>query len=387
MRRDLLRLACALAVLAALAWTRAAAAHEVGLSKGRYRDTGGAVEATLAFARLEALRLLPEADLDGSRSFDASEVSQAASLADERVVRRVRVSKGGEACRGAVTSVRLVEEDGLELDARFDCPKGRGLLELRVDLLDDLRAGHRHLASLESGERRVPKMLAGDDRALSLESEGAASEATTTSGPRLSVAGFLGLGVEHILIGADHLLFLLGLVLLPQRPRAVLALVTAFTLAHSLSLGLAVLSVWSPSPRVVEPLIALSVAFVGAENLFLGRRAARAGDARDPDDATALAWAKRRVLLALVFGFVHGFGFAGALGEIELPRADVPRALFGFNVGVELGQLGVLAITLPLLGLARARSRGLAPAGRVFEAANALVVLAGLVWLVTRLAS
>jgi hypothetical protein len=378
-------LVCALSVLAmlaVLALPRAAVAHEVGLSKGRYRDTGAAVEATLAFARLEALRLLPEADLDGSRSFDAREVEQAATLADERIVRRVRLTKGGAPCRGTVTAVRLVEEDGLELDARFECAPGRALLELRVDLLDDLRAGHRHLASLESGERRLPKMLAGDDRALALESDGAATSAAA-EGPRLSLGGFVTLGVEHILIGADHLLFLLGLVLLPQRPRAVLALVTAFTLAHSLSLGLAVLSVWSPSPRVIEPLIALSVAYVGAENLVLARRAGR--DAREPDDATAWAWAKRRVLLALAFGFVHGFGFAGALGEIELPRADVPRALFGFNVGVELGQLGVLLVTLPLLAFARARTRSLAPAGRAFLVANALVVLTGLVWLVTRL--
>jgi hydrogenase/urease accessory protein HupE len=144
------------------------------------------------------------------------------------------------------------------------------------------------------------------------------------------------MGVEHILFGYDHLVFLLGLVLVGGRLRAILLVVTAFTVAHSITLGLAVLGVWAPSPRFVEPLIALSVAYVGVENQFV----------KD---------AEKRWMITFPFGLVHGFGFAGALGEISLPRAEIPSALLAFNLGVEAGQLAVLALVLPLVFAARKR--------------------------------
>jgi hypothetical protein len=141
-----------------------------------------------------------------------------------------------------------------------------------------------------------------------------------------------------------------------------LLVVTAFTLAHSITLGLAVLGVWAPSPRIVEPLIALSVAYVGVENQFV----------KD---------AEKRWRITFPFGLIHGFGFAGALGEIQLPKADIPKALLGFNLGVEVGQLGILAVVLPMIMHARKREwfekRG------VRHASWAIAAL-GLVWFVLR---
>src|SRR5262249_30813916 len=130
----------------------------------------------------------------------------------------------------------------------------------------------------------------------------AASGSSTT--PNLAWS-MLKLGVEHILTGADHLVFLLGLILVGGRWRSLVGVVSAFTLAHSITLALAALSVFAPSPRIVEPAIALSIAYVGVENLFV----------KD---------ASKRWRITFPFGLIHGFGFAGALREIALPRAELP---------------------------------------------------------------
>jgi hypothetical protein len=127
-------------------------------------------------------------------------------------------------------------------------------------------------------------------------------------------------------------------------------------------LGLATLGVWAPSPHIVEPAIALSIAYVGVENYFV----------KD---------AEKRWRITFPFGLVHGFGFAGALAEVSLPRADVPGALLAFNLGVEAGQLAVLALVLPLMAIAR--KRGLLEQKGV-RLASGLIVLAGLIWFVAR---
>lgn len=139
---------------------------------------------------------------------------------------------------------------------------------------------------------------------------------------RVAVIGaFLGAGTHHIFIGPDHVLFIVGLLLLGGGMGRLLKIVTAFTVAHSITLALASLGILNPSSRIVEPAIALSIAYVGAENLF----AARSG--RDV-----------RALIAFGFGFVHGFGFASVLRDLGLPREALGWALFSFNGGVEVGQ-------------------------------------------------
>jgi hydrogenase/urease accessory protein HupE len=152
------------------------------------------------------------------------------------------------------------------------------------------------------------------------------------------LTSYLGMGVKHILLGYDHLLFVLGLILLVGLGRRLLATITAFTVAHSLTLALATLNVVRFPPRAVEAVIALSIAFLAVELL-------RGGDRE--------SWAVRRSwLVAFTFGLLHGFGFAGALAEIGLPSGEIPLALLSFNVGVELGQLffvGVVAAAIALL--------------------------------------
>lgn len=144
---------------------------------------------------------------------------------------------------------------------------------------------------------------------------------------------YLVLGFTHILPnGLDHMLFVLGIYLLSGRARSVLLQVSAFTIAHSITLGLSMYGLISVSPRLVEPMIALSIAYVAIENVFLSE---------------LKAW---RVVLVFAFGLLHGMGFAGALQELGLPRSEFLTALLTFNLGVEAGQLAVIGTAFLLVG-------------------------------------
>lgn len=155
---------------------------------------------------------------------------------------------------------------------------------------------------------------------------------------------YLLLGVEHILSGVDHLLFVFSLLLLVKGSRRILATVTAFTLAHSLTLAIATLGLVHISGPPVEATIALSIVFIAAE-IIHSRRG-------KPGLTERFPW-----VVAFTFGLLHGFGFAGALTELGLPQKSIPVALLLFNVGVELGQLLFIAAMFALAALARRFTR------------------------------
>ena len=167
--------------------------------------------------------------------------------------------------------------------------------------------------------------------------------AAPTGGALAVFGAFVGHGIEHILLGYDHLLFVLALMLIVRDLRALILTVTAFTLAHSITLALATLGVVQVPGPPVEAAIAFSIVLVAAEIVRL-RRGEPSLTARKP-------W-----LVAFCFGLLHGFGFAGALSEIGLPSAEVPLALFAFNLGVELGQLAFIAAVLAVAALVRKAS-------------------------------
>jgi hydrogenase/urease accessory protein HupE len=144
---------------------------------------------------------------------------------------------------------------------------------------------------------------------------------------------YLSLGFTHIVpLGLDHVLFVLGIYLLSARLRSVLAQVSAFTIAHSITLGLSMYGLVNVSPRIVEPMIAVSIAYVAVENIF---------------QSEVKSW---RVALVFAFGLLHGMGFAGALKELGLPRSEFVTALLTFNLGVEAGQLTVIGAAFLLVG-------------------------------------
>ena len=152
---------------------------------------------------------------------------------------------------------------------------------------------------------------------------------------------YTALGIEHILLGVDHLLFVLALLILVRGARRIALTITAFTLAHSLTLVAATLGWLSLPGAPVEAVIALSIAFLAREIAMSWRGHASLTE--------RLPW-----LVAFVFGLLHGLGFAGALAEIGLPQKAIPVALLCFNVGVELGQLLFVAVMLALAWSARA---------------------------------
>ena len=174
---------------------------------------------------------------------------------------------------------------------------------------------------------------------------------------------YLVLGFTHILPhGLDHILFVLGLFLLARKTRPLLLQVTAFTVAHTITLGLTIYGLVNVSPSLVEPLIALSIVYVAVENLA----------------TTELKpW---RVAIVFAFGLLHGMGFAGVLRELGVPRNELATALIAFNVGVEAGQVAVIAIAAAALALLPARER-------VARPASAAIAAVGVFWVVQRIAS
>ena len=178
---------------------------------------------------------------------------------------------------------------------------------------------------------------------------------------------FVRAGIHHIFIGPDHILFVIGLLLLGGGVGRILKITSGFTLAHSITLALATLGVFQPPARIIEPAIALSIIYVGIDNL---RRRGQTGG-RD-----------RRVWVAFVFGLVHGFGFASVLTQLGLPRQALGTSLLAFNVGVEIGQACIVLAAIPLIALLRSQWPRIAPRALAFASWG--VVAAGGWWFVER---
>ena len=336
---------------------RDAHAHQVGLSRGEYLLTGDRVDIELGFAHRDLAAAFPALDADRDGLLTTRELADGGALVERAILGPLHVTSGGKVCPVERLAADIDGDDAI-IKARATCPGGAPDLELALGFLTPFPGGHRHLAHVRGG--------AADQETIALPS---AMTVRIDAGKPIaggrgdSAWSFFRLGIEHILTGYDHLVFLFGLVLVGGRARALIKAITAFTVAHSLSLAVAVLGVWTPSPRWVEPAIALSIAYVGVENFFL----------KD---------AEKRWRITLPFGFIHGFGFAGALLERHLPRPRLPLALLGFNTGVEVGQLAVMALLLPLLIVSRRHD---AVRLRAVPVANVLVVALGLVWLGLRL--
>ncbi len=367
--RTLVAILAAVVAMALLAATSPAGAHAIGLSRGDYAQDDGLVSATLTFARGDALVLAPALDVDGDGALSETEVAAGQQALRAGVAARIGVRSGGEACESASVGASLTQGDGLLVRATYRCRSITADASVALDaLLDELPSGHRHMARRVAEDQQV--VLFHGSSVLSLSAAKTPSQAVVaaSTAPQTSRAGALQLlrmGVEHILTGYDHLLFLLGLVLVAPRARSLLPVVTAFTVAHSLTLGVAVLGLWTPPSRIVEPLIALSIAYVGVENLFAGR-----------------VTTDKRWRLTFFFGLIHGFGFAAVLRELALPRQAIPVALLSFNLGVETGQLAVLALLVPAVLLVR-RTRWLE--GTRARIPSLGVAAVGAVWFVARI--
>jgi hypothetical protein len=290
------------------------------------------------------------------------------------------VSSGGATLPVIQVSVDVTSENDLDMRVAFPRPHATPLVFEAAYLQ---RLAGRAMAGVvltATGVRSFlgQKVLRPDDAVFEIP---ITTDAETPGTPPMpGFRRYALLGVEHILTGFDHLLFVLALLLVCRRVRTVAVVVSCFTAAHSVTLALAALDVVALPGRVVEPLIAASIVLVGMENLVRGN---------EPDKSWPNGWRPGRWLivrwaLAFAFGLIHGLGFASALVEIGLGRDGAPivAPLVAFNLGIELGQL---AIALPLFALlSRLRALpGFARAG--VKIASLLVAAVGLAWLIQRL--
>jgi hydrogenase/urease accessory protein HupE len=346
--------------IAGFAPERLAVAHTVGVSSGEYRLDGKVLYGDIGMAGRELARWLPAIDANHDGLIDADELSAGREAVARALVGGVTVDADGKTCPGSLDRTWALEaEGGVVFQVRYTCPEVPGRLTLAAPILDALAPGHRHLARVFRAGKANVRVLDRSHAAWTLD------EASPSASAARMAWSMLKLGIEHILTGADHLVFLLGLILVGGKLRSLVGVVTAFTLAHSITLALASLSVLTPSPRLVEPAIALSIAYVGVENFFV----------KD---------ASKRWRITFPFGLIHGFGFAGALREIALPRGQIPIALVSFNLGVEVGQFAVLAVALPVI-LAARRSRWFGDRG--VKVTSAMIAIGGAVLFIVRLAA
>jgi HupE / UreJ protein len=308
----------------------------------------------LSYALSVALPEIPQASasiLNAAANGDRS----AAEAVAEAARRSVIVDLAGRRCRTG--RVRIggggANEARANVEIDFACDAEHGRLTVTEDWSGLLGEHYQTIGNIRtpSGERQV---VFGEQ-----------SRAATVDIDRPVATGwldFVKLGVEHILTGYDHLLFLLALLAIARGFWSVVKIVTAFTLAHSVTLTLAALGFVRVPERIIEPLIAATIIWVALENLF----------AAAPD--------RRRWMWSFGFGLVHGLAFASALGEFELKGAALLRGLVGFNAGVEIGQLIFVAIALPLLTL-MSQGRGAQLTPRVASLAAAAI---GTYWLLER---
>lgn len=247
------------------------------------------------------------------------------------------------------------EADRVTLVMDFACASDVRELSIHDDLFDVLGPDHHTLAKIESG---------GEIHELAFATEAREARVSLAARqPSREEGSFFRLGAEHILTGYDHFLFLGALLLRGGRLLSLLKIITAFTVAHSITLALAVFGLVAVPERLVECVIAASIVYVALENVFLR-------------DAPSQRW-----VVSFLFGLVHGFGFASALSPLHLPPRHLALALLGFNVGVEAGQALVVALLLPIL----VWMRGSRWERRAVQTASGAVALLGFIWFVERL--
>lgn len=339
------------------------------------------------------------------------------------VGRSVEASIDGVACTPRQTPAVLESEPGfVRVDVRMHCGAG-GSLSLTVELFFAVAPSHHHFLYVTSGS-------ASREAILSVSAPSTEVDLRPSSGDKTHFLQFVEMGIEHIATGIDHLAFLLALLIAARTARQVLAIVTGFTVGHSITLSLAVLGVIQANRGAVECLIGLTIALAAAQNLIRGEREGRmagiaaavitaslllipAGLRVDMPTGLILAIAlatgsavwvasmggthavgrtksppfstPARFTMAAGFGLIHGLGFASALQDLHLPRGMLLSSLLGFNMGVELGQLAVVIAAVALIAFA----------GRVIHVtkrraemsaamASAVLLAAGLAWFLTR---
>lgn len=397
------RVLCAMLIVALCAVATAAHAHTLSESLSAWRIDGDTVRLQFTVPELEAKRIS-----DSGKDLPASGALGAYLAA------RVGATATGEKCVAAESPRALAASAGyFRYDFVFRCPSANDIRIHSGAFYDRVRS-HTNFARIEdSGGRFFEQILTIDHQEIAVAGD--------VEGEGLENAGLLtyvGMGIMHIFTGIDHMSFMLGLVLISRRVRDLLFVVTGFTLGHSLTLALAVTGILRPNAQYIDALVALTIALIGAENIgdgthrplpvaiglgailflmALGRYfelgvtlpllllvgggifsisyLMLTGQMRDAG--------RVRLLVTLVFGLIHGFGFASNLLEMKLPAKRLAELLVGFNLGVEIGQVTVVLGAL-LIAWLLVKARLALPRPLFTDIAAAFLVGEGLCWFVER---
>jgi hydrogenase/urease accessory protein HupE len=264
------------------------------------------------------------------------------------------------------TIARRKDSQNIEVLCRFQRSNAKRLHFVST-IFRMLPVGHREFLSVKTanGTNLGEAMLSEKESTFDIYLPAAARPGAASHGSH-SFLAFLKLGIEHILSGYDHLLFLFALLVVCRDLRSIFTVITCFTIAHSLTLAMATLEIVRLPAGIVEPLIAASIVYVGFENLLLGESP------------------KRRWLVTFSFGLVHGLGFADALREFGIGYGPfgIGLPLVGFNLGVEIGQLSIAGVALPILWQLRKNPSFVR---QWVPVCSSFVVLAGSYWMMERI--
>jgi hypothetical protein len=387
-------------LLLGLLWHGAAQAHAKSTSYSSWTIAANKVQLAFTVPTLESARIAAPGAEQPTNEVLASYLKD-----------RLRVSAAGKACPlQGVPQPLAATEQFRRFEFHFTCP-GESAIELQTQAFFELVPSHVTLAQIETADGTFTEQLFTKD---------SPSYAIGSKDNVMRDAGllqYIGMGINHILTGVDHMSFLVGLVLISRRLRDLVFVVTGFTLGHSATLALAVTGTLRPHAEYIDALVALTIALIGAENIAVATH--RPGVVAGGVGALLLAMAaasflgvgslppllllgagifsanylmisghlrdaaRLRLVVTLVFGLIHGFGFAADLLEMKLPTEKLVAILFGFNLGVEVGQLTLVLTLMGVVALLVRRRLALSRPVVVDTAAASLVAL-GTYWFISR---
>lgn len=390
------------ALLALVCFVGPAAAHVRSESHAVWEVGGDNVDLVMTIPALEANRLTKDGTAPSDAALKAYLEPRIYPIAD------------GKRCALVPPIEILSAASGFrKYDFTFKCPATAKEISVHSGAFFDIVPSHTNFAQIQNSETgEFAEQLLTKEHQTAVVSGGEQSRLKTAS-----FLEFVKMGIMHIFTGVDHMSFLLGLVLISRRLRDLVFVVTGFTIGHSLTLALAVTGVIRPHAEYIDALVALTIALIGAENI-----AVSTGKSTVIAIAVAVCAAlmialqmlgfgglpsllvlgaglftanylmisghlvdagRLRLIITLVFGLIHGFGFAASLLELQLPTERLAELLVGFNLGVEAGQL-TLVVGVSLLVLALGRLKIALPRAIVVEVCGAFLVSLGVYWFVSR---
>ncbi|MCI0661415.1 MAG: HupE/UreJ family protein, partial [Acidobacteria bacterium] len=334
-------------------------AHDPGLSSVELKLGAEQSLVKLTFAREEIAGIVP-IDTNQDSQITQTEFDSARAQLEQLARQAIVINLDGSDLQPTKVSASLGDSNALHIDLLYSALT-EGQIMISAPLIGKLARGHRQFLTLhdQSGRKLSEKLLDANNNQFESRMDSLFSPVDwpTTFGQ------FFWLGVEHILLGFDHLAFLFALLIVGSTLTEAAKIITSFTVAHSITLGLATFNVVNLPSGIVEPLIALSIIYVGIENLF--RREV-----------------KKRWLLTFAFGLVHGFGFASVLREMGIGSyGNATTPLLSFNLGVEIGQIAIAALILPLIWKFKSQPTF---ARRFAPICSLLIAVAGGYWLIER---